>query len=379
MGELRPKERRKNIAVELQYAVKDFLPFGRFEVLEPLQVGIEEVEGDRVGEIVRIDEEEAVLKRAAFGVEDVEPGQFRDEIALAVEEGEAERFARGAGQVFEDEELEALRFAVAAPRHDVQVLEPGGARDREGERCRVEIEKRGFAGYRADKLVRRRVFFRELPDRFRAVFVARGLDVFGEPVAQVPKKRGRANVVPVKAANRGAEGLGRIVEVGEERHPKRSRAAGVVGRSLKRLGGFEQNIAEHLQNEAVQAVGVFEIVRGIPEPLPQLHASENVFQGRFYGEFVRERRHGRGIEERFAQIAEEFEEGRRVGKPLPERRVPRLVADRFPVGEAGTRRLSKTLRLAEEPERFAVFRGVARWPRPEQGVPEAHVLGLCAV
>ena len=379
LGELGTQKRRKNIPVELQDAVKDFLPLGRFEILEPLQVGIEEVEGDRMGEIVRIDEEEAVLKRAAFGVEDVEPGQFRDEVALAVEEGEAEGFAGRAGQVFEDEELEALRFAVAAACHDMQVLEPGGARDRERERRRIESEKRGLAGYRADELVRRRVLFRELTDRFRAVLAARGLDVFGEPVAQVPKNRGRANVVTVEAANRGAEGFGRIVEVGEEWHPKQGRAAGIVGRSLERRGSFEQDIAEHLHNEAVEAVGVFEIVCGVPETLPQFHARENVFQGRLHGEFVRQRCHGGRVEERFAQIAEEFEEGRRVGKPLTERRVSRFVADRFPVGQSGSRRLSQPPHLAEEPERFAVFRGIARWPRPEQDMPEAHGLGLSAV
>ena len=56
LGEFRAQQRGENVAVEFENAVENFLFFRLLEVGETVQVVIEQVERDGVGEVVRVDE-----------------------------------------------------------------------------------------------------------------------------------------------------------------------------------------------------------------------------------------------------------------------------------------------------------------------------------
>ena len=78
-----------------------------------------------MGQVVRVDQNEAVGECPLVGIEDVEAGQFVDEVALTVEERETETLFFGAGEVFQNEELETLGFPVPASREKMQMLKAG--------------------------------------------------------------------------------------------------------------------------------------------------------------------------------------------------------------------------------------------------------------
>lgn len=245
LGEFRAQEGRENIAVEFQDAVKNLLAFGGFKILEAFQVVVKEVERDGVGKVVRVNQNESVGKLSAVGVETVKAGEFANQVALTVNEGKPEPsfFSFGACQVFQNEELETLRFAVPASREKMQMLEAGRSRDRKGECRGIEIEKGRVVGDCRDEILRSRIVLGNLLNGFRAVSLARGFKVLGELVAEFPKERGRAHVVPIEPPDSAAHRLGGIFHVGEERHAKRGAVGLAAGRRGKGGGGFIEDIA----------------------------------------------------------------------------------------------------------------------------------------
>ena len=77
--------------------MKNLFPFGGFKIFKPFQVVIEQIEGDGVGKVVRVDQNESVGQWAMIGIEHVQAGQFVDKVALTVQEGKAETLSGGAG------------------------------------------------------------------------------------------------------------------------------------------------------------------------------------------------------------------------------------------------------------------------------------------
>ena len=229
---------------------------------------------------------------------------------MAVQEAEPELFFGRAGEVVEDEQLQALGFAVAAARHDVQVLEPRLARDGEGESGRVEVGERGACCDGVQKIGGGVVRFGDGVELGGAVPFHERVNRGGELVAQCAKQRRVADVVAVERRDGVLNRVGGVFEIGRERDAKQGAGGVVVGGRAQGGGGCIQDIAYKAPNLRLVAFEVAQVLQRIAEAFAQLYARYNVSEGIVHGEVVGQRRGGRLCGEGLAEFGQQVDERR---------------------------------------------------------------------
>ena len=143
LGELGAQKRAEEIFVQRDRTVDELLAIGGPVPLQTVKPEIEEVEGGRVLDVVRVDEHQTIGKRALGpGRKLGEVHDRPDHVALAVDDDERSFAVAKGVEIAQHEVLQQLRFAVAGTAHDVRVLEAPGEGDGAGKLGREDRQKR---------------------------------------------------------------------------------------------------------------------------------------------------------------------------------------------------------------------------------------------
>ena len=199
----RLQERSDDEVVHFERAVGQPLAVERREGREPIEVHVEEIEGDRIFDVGGVEDAELAVERLA-GSEEFQAPEVLDQLALAVEDDEGAFAAHGALQILGDEILQRGGLARAGAGDDPVVRGAGLRRDVDGKRGGEDAgERRAVEKRRGVVEVMRLVEFRRL-----GVLAARDA---GDAVRVVEialrRTRGRA---ARRAGERGLRRSGRV-------------------------------------------------------------------------------------------------------------------------------------------------------------------------
>ena len=116
-GHFRLQQRADDEVIHFKRAVGQPLAIERRERREPIEVHVEEIEGDRVLDVGSVEDAKLAVERLA-GREELQAPELLDELPLAIEDDEGAFAAHGALQILRDEILQRGRLARAGAGDD---------------------------------------------------------------------------------------------------------------------------------------------------------------------------------------------------------------------------------------------------------------------
>ena len=129
---------------------------------EPIEVHVEEIDGDRILDVGGVEDAELAVERLA-GCEELQAPEFLDQLPLAVENDDRAFAAHRALQILCDEILQGGRLARAGTRDDPVMRRAGRRRNIDGKRGGENAgERRAVEKRRRVVEVMRLVEFRRL-------------------------------------------------------------------------------------------------------------------------------------------------------------------------------------------------------------------------